>query len=429
MQASWNVSAVHFGIVNFTVYTTCTSDVSNLEHEDQRKGFFIFRDNVAPEITLVTPANNSLNTSTFRINFTFFSVDESPQTCTLTIDGLANQTNVSTPSGIDIKLSAPLRFGTHNWWVNCTDEAGNKGNSSNYTITIQIPEFSIQSQNITFYPPAPTDNASVTVNLSILNMGSAASNILVQVFRNDSVYELIRNITIDSFPSNSSKIINATFYAHKGYNNIDVIVDADNIFFESDESDNYASNSFTISAWQTYYGNASGRIEIANLLNFSVINWQTSIRNLFIIETGSSISWANLQALGTNLSNHTRIEDFSEIDFAFGITNISDSINNSFTIDGRILSNYTFIIFNRSIYNVPIINSTNSSTFITGILWDTEDGGSDFNASQDLVFVARINQSKQGSFGTYDYEIKVPGGLKDYLYSAFNTLTFYIELN
>ena len=77
--------------------------------------------------------------------------------------------------------------------------------------------------------------------------------------------------------------------------------------------------------------------------------------------------------------------------------------------------------------NVPIVNSTNTSDFVTGILWDYSDGNSEYNGTQDLILITRINENKTGEFGTYDYEIKIPAPLRSYV-SGTNTVTFYTEI-
>lgn len=428
-RASWNLSATHVGNVTFTVYTACSSDTSNLEHEDQRKGYVIFGDIDGPIISLISPANNSLNTTTSTINFYFSAQDASPSACTLVINGKANQTNYTILESTITRFTAKLLFGNNIWSVNCTDEAGNKGNSTNFSIEISIPEFTILSQNISFFPPFPGDNASVTANATIFNSGSSAPGTLVEVWQNDSIIRSIRNISIDFFQANSSYTVNATLFAHLGMNNIFFVVDANNTFSESDETDNYANNSFFVGTWQIYYGNASGRLEIANLLNLTILNWQTGVRNLFIVETGSFIGWADLFPISRDTSNLSRLEDFTQVDDSIGTTNFTDSVNNTFTRSGRLISNYSFTIYNQTITNVPTINTTITNSFITGILWDSSDGGTTYDASQDLVFATIINTSRIGNYGTYDYELRVPGALKNYLYPSYNTLTFYIELN
>lgn len=84
-------------------------------------------------------------------------------------------------------------------------------------------------------------------------------------------------------------------------------------------------------------------------------------------------------------------------------------------------------LFGRQIADVPVIDSTNTSAFRTGILWDMSDGGASYNGGQDVAFITQINMSQQGSRGVYDYEIRVPATLRSYT-GASPTVAFYVEL-
>ena len=86
----------------------------------------------------------------------------------------------------------------------------------------------------------------------------------------------------------------------------------------------------------------------------------------------------------------------------------------------------------RTIANVSVINSTNTSNFLTGILWDTSDSSDsqyDTVDQEDLVFVTKVNNKALGSFGTYNYEISIPARLKQYRTpNNYDSLSFYVEL-
>ena len=101
---------------------------------------------------------------------------------------------------------------------------------------------------------------------------------------------------------------------------------------------------------------------------------------------------------------------------------------------GRYNGNYKYF-FSLEVYdinNVPIINSTNSSSFITGILWDSSDDSTDGQYDQsdkeDLIFITKANPSTPGKFGTYDYEITIPASLKRYMADNKVTVSLYTEI-
>jgi hypothetical protein len=61
---------------------------------------------------------------------------------------------------------------------------------------------------------------------------------------------------------------------------------------------------------------------------------------------------------------------------------------------------------------VPVADSTSAGTFKTGILFDSSVNSS-FSGAEDLVFVTKLRPGTSGKFGRYDYEARIPFGLRD----------------
>jgi hypothetical protein len=185
---------------------------------------------------------------------------------------------------------------------------------------------------------------------------------------------------------------------------------------------------FILPSWHFYYGNISSRIALTTSQQKDQYSWDDQeTANLYIVETGSQIGWHTLQALGRDINNQPVFNDFHEADISLSLDGFSDSINNSFTLNYQPVKTVSLSVYNQIIENVPVINSTNIPEFFTGILWDTSDGGTEYDGSQDLVFVTRKELPLQGRFGTYEYEIKVPATLKNHKLSS-GTVSFYIEI-
>jgi hypothetical protein len=85
------------------------------------------------------------------------------------------------------------------------------------------------------------------------------------------------------------------------------------------------------------------------------------------------------------------------------------------------------VLYNKLIQNIPVVNSTNTNKFLTGILWDTSDGNVEYNGTQDIVFVTQKNQTWEGKYGSYEYELRIPATLKNYKHNS-GTVSLYIEL-
>jgi hypothetical protein len=169
------------------------------------------------------------------------------------------------------------------------------------------------------------------------------------------------------------------------------------------------------------------------LNNLSLWINESNVRgNIFITDQEADVNWLSLQAIGRNKTNQTTSNDFSDIDSLLNMGDYQDSVYLTFTNSGVPKSTDNFFFHNRAIENVPVVNSTNNSNFVTGILWDMSDDVGDNEYSQDdkedLIFVAKLNNTQSGAYGVYDYEVKVPVRLREYDSSDKTNLYFYYDL-
>jgi hypothetical protein len=291
----------------------------------------------------------------------------------------------------------------------------------------------------------PSENTNITINATIFNTGSqSASNLIVQFYdgnpQNGGV-QIGSNVTIN-LSANTNVTVNMTWITSQGSHAIFMLIDppyGSGNFAENDETNNLANNTITISIWQIYYGLINTMIMLPIGNNLSLFNWteQNTQGNIFVsdYDTTNSVSFTALQAIGrntTNSSNANTQNDFENIDSLLNISgsNYSDNINSTFTSSGNPKQTQTWLVYNANIANVPYVNSTNTASFQTGLLWDTADSSNDYFDTadkEDVVFVTRINMTKAGQYGTYDYEIKVPANLKTYK-GTTNAVTFYYEI-
>jgi len=143
------------------------------------------------------------------------------------------------------------------------------------------------------------------------------------------------------------------------------------------------------------------------------------------------VNFESLQAIGRNTSNESSTNDFEELDTIFGSGALFDSINRTYSTDGSIpikTENYT--IQGRAVDNVSVADSTAATTsFETGILWDTSDGGVEYSDTdaQTTVWVSKVNMSTSDAYGVYDYLVQIPDTLAT-TEGATNMVSVYIEL-
>jgi len=328
------------------------------------------------------------------------------------------------------------------WKFNCiaNDTAGNSQNLSSSEIESHSSkaDLIINLENINFSDLNPIENKEITIEALILNNGcQAANNFIVGFYENDpdpDGIQIDNNKTI-SINQRSNQIVNVSWSAKIGPTNIFVLTDINNSIDEDNKTNNKNNKTIEVGAWQNYYGNLSSNKILGNseLYNLSMwINESTSTGNIFVADKESIINWASLQAIGKNTTGQETTDDFNDIDSIFSMGSFSDSISNIFTTDGNTPKEKdNFIIHSITMEEVPVINSTNTSNFITGILWDTFydlNGEFDQIENEKLVFVTKINKNTQGSYGAYDYEIKIPARLREQDNTDSSELYFYYEL-
>lgn len=179
--------------------------------------------------------------------------------------------------------------------------------------------------------------------------------------------------------------------------------------------------------WQIYFGDVASNILLISNNSIDVVyNWGNAPG--FIVhatDIDAVISWSDLYPIGYTISNLSSSNDFEELDSKFGTSGFDD-INTSYSLDGSTaLFTDSFIIFGKTITNVPITNS--SSIFETGIFWDSSDGGSEYNGTQSTVWSVKVNSNSSDIYGTYDYLLQVPASLSGEEGSK-DVISLYLEL-
>ncbi|MBU0665924.1 MAG: hypothetical protein KKC26_01045, partial [Nanoarchaeota archaeon] len=415
--------------------------VEGLDEAGNRKNstsINIYVDTIEPKINLSAPENGELvNSST--VNFNFTATDNMAQnlTCGLYIDGELNQT-INTTSGILVNVTVTdFNPGIYWWNVTCTDLAGNSNTSLTWNYTVPLPDLQILGSNIQFNETNPEENKTIIVNATITNEGNvAAGSFIVQFYRGDPDDDgvKIENKTVSSLNAGSNVTVAVNYTTIIGPNQIFVQVDiplvSNGQVTESDETNNEANNTFNVGLYHVVTGTTNDFLELTDLSAKTLFSWDVTNltkSNIFVVDSDSVVSWDSLQAISRNTTNASTTNDFEEIDLAFGSTNYSDSINTTYTSSSSPKSTAPFYVFNKNITDVPIVNSTINTNFVTGILWDYNDGGSEYNGTQDLIFISEVNENKVGQYGTYDFEIKIPALLRTYV-GVGSSVDFYTEI-
>jgi len=425
------LEGIHYIKVNVT---------DKAKNENSSETITIYIDVTPPNIQLNSPQNNEKIPDT-SITFNYTVIDNlSPNsTCELVLDGSIIDSSIVL-NGSSQTVNYETDYGTHYWNVSCTDIAGNTNTSETWNFTIVMPDLTINAENITFNESQFIEGKNITVFANVYNIGeNNASNFTVEFRRGGVTGELLGSRNISSLSINENKTLNISFIQTLGINNIFILVDTpintNGSVKEKNESNNVANKSFIVESWHYVYGNTSATLYMYDSTYNYSYSW--SLENgtgskIMVVDSDSIVDWLSLQALGRNVSggieNETK-NDFEELDTALSNTNYPDNINTTYTYNGAPIEIMNITILMNTIENVPVVNSTNNSNFKTGILWDTSDdtGDGHYSGSEDIVFITIVNESKQGKWGVYDFEERIPSRLR-YYKGTDNTVTFYTAI-
>ncbi|MFH0978155.1 MAG: CARDB domain-containing protein [Candidatus Woesearchaeota archaeon] len=417
---------------NHTWKVSC-ADNSSWHNLGTSLTWFMRVDTVAPNITLVAPPND-----TARANNTVafvYNVTDSNQVlnCSLVINSSFFSSSSSITKAVNSTITYTLRHGMYFWSINCTDAAGNIGHSLSRELNITDPDLEVSS--LLLSNPKPVEDELVIINASISNIGDEnATGIVVKFLEGDPGVEF-SNSTIN-ISRGKVAYVAASWHAKVGQNTIFVLVDppieTNGSIMEIREDNNLANITVYVPMWQIFYGSLYGQLLLDTTGDSSLVRWSNItdfFGNVYVADSDSRVSWSSLSALSLNLSFQANLSDFQVLDNALNTSAFNDSINRSFLGRQGSPDRRTFTVFDLNITGVPVINSTNTSNFVTGILWDSSDLAiGHYNGTQDIVFVGNV-QHAQGSHGIYDYEVRIPAYLRSLVNpNNLNTLTFYVEI-
>lgn len=291
----------------------------------------------------------------------------------------------------------------------------------------------ITELNITFNNSRPKENENITIFANVFNTGNAAApNVLVQFF--DGGVQIDNRTISPVLSGGDNQTVSVTYVSVIGNRTIRVVVDPLNTVVEQNETNNNASRTLNVQSHTFFFGRINGNITLANVQNLSEYTWNhTDAGNVFFFDVDSKFNFSALQALGKNVTNGTAGNDFGDANLNLNMTGFNDSMQFIWAggSNDTALFFKNFTIFGKTVFDVPVINSTNSSIFVTGILWDTQDdtnGEYDTTDKEDLVFVGNIVLNQSGEFlDNIDYEVRIPSLLRAYAGGA-NEIAFIAEL-
>ncbi|MDD9953414.1 MAG: hypothetical protein OXR66_03695 [Candidatus Woesearchaeota archaeon] len=406
--------------------------------------FEIVTDSTPPNVTLYAPPD-FFESGAGSFNFTYAPYDINLDNCTFYLEQVTFDpivTNTTPTNGENNTFYEEfVNVGVREWNVLCYDTYGNSAFAPlNFTINITGPDLKVNETDVTTSGESLVEGVNITLFANITNQGNTDTNdsIIVQFFTGGQGGDQINgNITIAELNISQSVVVNVSYILLPGVNEIFVTVDPMNTQDDANLLNNNVTINLTVEQYQIYYGNVSSGIVLHsggdNTSYYEFGNVSNVAGHLLVADTDSAFSIVNLYALTRTEGGSPTGNDFTDADTNLNTSSFEDSLeeiwgggtNTPLSVRGvNFTSNF--------VENVPYVNSTNVTAFWTGILWDSADDASandqfDTTDEEDLVFVANINVSQAGMFGTYDYEIKVPSRLASYKGSE-DTVSFFFEI-
>jgi len=441
---NFTVSGINEGEHNWTV--NCT-DFDNNYFKPNASVFYV--DKSGPKIELMNPENNSgVDFNQNEVVFEWNATDEFSDflSCNLTVDGIVESSVPLVSSGTPHEESVSgLSLGEHSWNVTCWDDdfESNVNTSETWSFNYTYPDFQVNSSLINFNNSEPAEGESVRINVTINNLGGVfVDDVTVRFYNGDPDAGGVqigndKLMDLEKYGSNTTGVVwSSEMGSHEIFVVVDPPVSTNGSFEEWNESNNKGSKNVTIGSWNYFYGNigASSNFTLADNDSRSIIRWDAKNYiggNIYASDYEGSVSWKYLQAIGKTPGGGSSSEDFSEIDDLLNMSSYNDSVSNVYAEGGVAENTSDFRVFKENITGVPIAESINNSNFTTGILWDTSndtDGEYSQTDKEDLVFVTKINKDTKGTYGVYDYEIRIPARLREYETEDTESAVFYVEL-
>ncbi|MCX6774617.1 MAG: S8 family serine peptidase, partial [DPANN group archaeon] len=206
-----NASSTSFYYTNTSVDETATNSTYNVTfycndsagNLNSSSLLFFGVHKTIPNVTLSSPADGYSATGTTTVPFQFNVTDAlNIAQCDLIIGGsvaTSNSSTITNNSANTISKSVPA--GTYTWSVNCTDEAGNVGNSSSRSLTInaassgspnnQDQTAQLQTETITILPGESQDEIIALGSSFLFSTGTETHRIRVSQIYPDSVEFII----------------------------------------------------------------------------------------------------------------------------------------------------------------------------------------------------------------------------------------------
>jgi parallel beta-helix repeat protein len=273
-QTSDSLTTISYYNIPFSQNTTATVSINQtitnytieLDHNgdnvtDETKDPDSIKTNYAPNATIISPENSS--TFVHGDEITFNGTGTDPEDGILTNTSLVWTSDINGLIGVGNEFNTTnLSAGTHTITLMVNDSA-DLIDTDSVGIVINAPDLTLNSSDILFSNPNPTESEIITINATIRNIWLInATNVTVLFFDGIPEFE-ISNVTINAIRAGEHETVNVTWntLGKMGKHSISVMIDPDDSIEEMNETNNQASKSIVVNEKQiqiTFFDTGKG---------------------------------------------------------------------------------------------------------------------------------------------------------------------------
>lgn len=300
------------------------------------------------------------------------------------------------------------------WRIWYSDSQGQYTSTDIESFSVNGKELNVTDVYINTSNLVQGNQVKLVSNISNVGTGKVSSedvNLTVETYNGSWTLTETEKTFID-IKEGSSITANFTWTVKPGPYRFTVEADNDQSLNELNETNNQRILNENISSYTLLYGGNSAEILLGGSSS-RFVSWNADYRNmsLFLADKDLKLSTPDLRPLNNS-------GDLGEADEALNMTGHHDSLSNLFDQDNDQEADHSrcWTVASEELCDIPVINSTESSDFKTGLLYNSEQD-QEYDGSQTIVITTPVNNSKTGKFGTYDYEVKIPFALDQQLQS------------
>lgn len=266
--------------------------------------------------------------------------------------------------------------------------------------------FNFEASDLELNNTDPVEGETVEATATVENLETGDADVPLE-FKvegkvDGSFEELALNEAVFETSGEDQTTVSLEWEAVQGPNEVTITADPDNTIEETDESNNERTETLNVPIYGNIYGQVNETITLSDEENVVFERSGTPEGVVYFADIDSDFDFSDLEPVPS-------AEDLEKVDEKLETSSFEDNIENTWSSDGDFVQTEDYPFYDDS---VPVVESTEDSSFTTGIFYEDEDGEGIDN-TDTMVFSSQIREDTDGVFeGFYNYEAKIPSQLE-----------------